>query len=726
MKKTIKIIRSVFLSAVIILPPAVMAENSPQSIKRYSLIIGANNGGPSRDILKYAVKDAESFESILHRIGGVDRTNSTILRNPRKNEIISKFNSVLSKINRDRKLGRRTEFIFYYSGHSDEESLFLGKEKMYYSDISRRIKQMPSDVKIAILDSCSSGAFTRTKGGKKKAPFLVDSSFNMKGYAFLTSSSADEVSQESDRIQGSFFTHYLNTGLLGAAEMSGDKRITLNEAYQYAYSATLSRTEKTRGGPQHPNYNIQMNGTGDVVMTDINNSPALLSFGEDISGRLFIHDSNERLIAEIIKPAGRKIQIGLEEGKYTIINLNKGRAGSRKITITENKNTFIASADFTNLDREVAVARGDKRKTYRRITVHPALMPDSSGKETIVNVSVSILGDYCSVLEGVSLTPGVMIVDEELEGAQFAGVGNITGKDSRWFQGAGCFNVSLSSFTGVQLAGTFNYSGNDFKGCQAAPAFNYNTNNFKGAQLSGVFNHTGENMSGTQLSPCFNNSGGTVTGFQGSAVFNRTGLSMTGAQLSCVNIAGDTKGAQIGLVNIADRAKGLQLGLVNISDDIDGIPIGLVNIIKNGETYGELWYDNAGFVKTSLTHGKGKFYYLYSLGIEETGDLYSIGIGFGTHFQVTEDLFINFDICGNSIERTEKNTSETNGSLHSQARLYTGYRINSSISLIGGISYNYLTSFGNDNVPMFDPDLYKSSGSDKHRHWLGFFLGMRI
>jgi len=79
----------------------------------------------------------------------------------------------------------------------------------------------------------------------------------MKGDAFMTSSSANEASQESDAIRGSFFTYYLVSGLRGAADMIHDGRITLNEAYQYAYNETLSRTEKTMGGTQHPNYDIR-------------------------------------------------------------------------------------------------------------------------------------------------------------------------------------------------------------------------------------------------------------------------------------------------------------------------------------------------------------------------------------------------------------------------------------------------------------------------------------
>ena len=84
----------------------------------------------------------------------------------------------------------------------------------------------------------------------------------MQGYAFLTSSSENEAAQESERLRGSFFTHALLTGLRGAADVSGDGKVTLNEAYQFAFNETLVQTTPTQAGAQHPAYDIKMAGTG--------------------------------------------------------------------------------------------------------------------------------------------------------------------------------------------------------------------------------------------------------------------------------------------------------------------------------------------------------------------------------------------------------------------------------------------------------------------------------
>ena len=110
----------------------------------------------------------------------------------------------------------------------------------------------------------------------------------MRGYAFLTSSSADEAAQESDLIEASFFTHYLISGMRGAADVTGDGRVTLHEAYQFAFDETRARTLGTVGGTQHPAYEGQMRGTGGVVMTEVRRNAAGLSLDEALAGRVSI------------------------------------------------------------------------------------------------------------------------------------------------------------------------------------------------------------------------------------------------------------------------------------------------------------------------------------------------------------------------------------------------------------------------------------------------------
>jgi hypothetical protein len=330
-----------------------------QVTRRFALIVGVNDGGKGRVKLRYAVSDAKAILAVLENLGGISPDDSRLLIEPTRETLFWEIDRLRGRITRAKEKYRRVEAIFYYSGHSDEGHFLLGKEKVSYVEFRDAINEVAADVRIAILDSCASGAFTRLKGGKKKAPFLVDAAYDMKGYAVMTSSSSDESSQESDRLRGSFFTHYLNSGLRGAADMSRDGRITLSEAYQFAFNETLAQTEKTVSGPQHPNYNISMSGTGDVIITDIRKSEAILRVGNSIAGKLFIHNSDQVLVVELNKPAGRYIDLGLDKGKYRIINITGGAVYEHKVNLPEGETIVIHNGQFVKIEQLDTVARGD-------------------------------------------------------------------------------------------------------------------------------------------------------------------------------------------------------------------------------------------------------------------------------------------------------------------------------------------------------------------------------
>ncbi len=288
-------------------------------LQRFTLVIGANFGGAERPRLQYAVSDAERFARVLVELGGVMPANEIVLRQPKLRDLLDALDLLSARVTEARRAGGgRTELLLYYSGHADERGLLLGDDRYSYRTLRDRLDQIPADVRIAVLDACASGAFTRLKGGKARPAFLVDASANMRGHAFLTSSAETEAAQESDRIRASYFTHYLISGFRGAADSSGDGRVTLNEAYQFAFNETLGRTVDTKGGAQHPSYDINLSGTGDVVMTDVRQTTATLVLGEDLEGRFFVRNAARELVVELYKPRGRRVELGVEPGAYEV------------------------------------------------------------------------------------------------------------------------------------------------------------------------------------------------------------------------------------------------------------------------------------------------------------------------------------------------------------------------------------------------------------------------
>ena len=254
--------------------------------------------------------------------------------------------------------GRRCEFVLYYSGHSDDEGLLLGKDRLDYSELRSSIEKVPAAVRVAILDSCSSGSLTRAKGGVAKPAFLYDSSSVQEGHAYITSSSADEAAQESDRIGGSFFTHYLVSALRGAADSRGEGRVTLNEAYAYSFREKLASTENTQYGPQHPGYEISLTGSGDLVVTDLRSSKAGLSLSEELSGSIYVRDVRGNLAVELDKAEGDRMELGLPPGKYTVAMVEGDARSQAEVLVAVGSKPTLRAADFRRVAVDPTGARG--------------------------------------------------------------------------------------------------------------------------------------------------------------------------------------------------------------------------------------------------------------------------------------------------------------------------------------------------------------------------------
>jgi hypothetical protein len=328
------------------------------SVRRFALVAGASLGGPDRTPLRYATSDARAVSRVFRRLGGVALADLVLLEEPDPARIRASLATIGAAAARDRSAGRRVELFLYYSGHSDEDGLLLGSSRLPYGDLRRLLDEVPADVRVAILDSCASGAFTRTKGGVHRPPFLLDESSRVKGHAFLTSSAAHEAAQESDRLRASFFTHALVTGLRGAADASGDGLVTLNEAYQFAFRETLAGTEATQGGPQHATYDIGLVGSGDVVMTDLRSADALLVLPDALDGRVFVRNAAGHLVAELRKTRGTRIDLALEEGRYDVRVARADRVLAGQVDLAASGQTVLEEARLAPAEMEVTARRG--------------------------------------------------------------------------------------------------------------------------------------------------------------------------------------------------------------------------------------------------------------------------------------------------------------------------------------------------------------------------------
>ncbi len=360
---TSRFVLCLVFAALLALPTSapVHASSAAAPLRRFALVIGSNNGGNVRERLRYAGHDAETIADVLRQLGGVDQVDLDLLSEPDAHGLDHAFDVLSDRVRAERKRGQRVELVVYYSGHADETGILLGGAHYDYARLRQRIQDVPADVHIAIVDSCASGSFTRAKGGARIPPFLHDSSNQVQGFAFLSSSSAEEDAQESDKIGASFFTYFFVTGLRGAADRNHDGKITLTEAYQFAYEQTLGRTQNTVHGPQHPAYDMHLSGTGDVVITDLRSTEATLVLPSALRGRITIVDQSGRVAVELTKEAGEPLSLALPDETYSMHVDNGTGEFVATVTLARGGELAFDPGALHRASPERTVARGAAR-----------------------------------------------------------------------------------------------------------------------------------------------------------------------------------------------------------------------------------------------------------------------------------------------------------------------------------------------------------------------------
>ncbi|MBR5964661.1 MAG: caspase family protein [Treponema sp.] len=576
MKKIITIKYLAFSAFLAFFANSLFALDQTAGVERFGLYIGSNDGGKSHERLLYAGTDAIAFQKIMTEIGGITKSNGILLLDPTKEDVDTAFETISEMMQKKKKDAKRSEFVFYYSGHSDETSLLLGRTKYDYSALKASITNVPSDVHVVILDSCYSGNFIRTKGGQKQKPFLMDDSSVVKGHAYLSSSSSQESSQESDEIGSSFFTNAMITGLRGAADTSGDKKVTLNELYSYAFNETLSKTENT-ADPQHPNYNITLVGSGDLVLSDVSASDCVLTLSRELTGRVIVRDKNSKLVSEINKTSLTPIYLALEEGQYGVTVIGERSTLQGSFTLQPKKTYTIAPSNLTPVARVETRSRGESESAAQPVavaegepeTIHFPVVFSlvcnefylGTKKELTTNFSLGLFRSSVYQVNGAMAAAGGNET-KILNGAQAAGIYNMAG-EVNGAQGAGIFNIA-QSIRGAQGAGIFNLAENVI-GAQGAGIANV-AKSVRYVQGAGIGN-VAHDITGAQGAGIANVCVADVTGVQGAGIANYAGGNVTGLQGSSIaNVAlGDVKGAQIGLFNFCKGDCDFQFGLVNYS-----------------------------------------------------------------------------------------------------------------------------------------------------------------
>ena len=296
------------------------------TVRRFAVVVGNNRGDASDVELRYAESDAQRVSDVLTSLGGFEPADVVVLKNENAARVQSTLIAVNDRVRSVVGAGTEALLFVFYSGHADAESMHLATTRLRTAQLEQLVRGSAATFRVLAIDACRSGSLTRVKGGTPAAPFdiRVDEHLAGQGIVFLTSSSANEDAQESDALKGSFFTHHFVSALRGAADADADGRVTLEEAYRYAYEATLRSTSETLAGTQHPTFRYELQGAGKLTLTELRSSSAsrgALAFPPKRSYLVMERSNRGAVVAEVGAAASART-IAVVPGRYFV----RGRA----------------------------------------------------------------------------------------------------------------------------------------------------------------------------------------------------------------------------------------------------------------------------------------------------------------------------------------------------------------------------------------------------------------
>jgi len=325
----------------------VVAQSSAFAEQRHALVIGSNPGWSQDRPLRYADNDAERVRDVLVALGGFPADRVTLMKDPSTADVRGALRR-LADVARD-STGEDTLVFVYYSGHADDKHLHLRGDPMSHRELQDTLRSLPATIKLGVVDACKSGSVTR-KGASQTDEFVVDVvNPKLSGMVLLSSSGADELSQESRSLQGSVFTHHLVSGLRGAADEDNDQQVSISEAYHYAYSRTRAATASS-SVKQRPAFRYELSGQGELMLTKLKaNKNVAMVVPKGPPQKYVVLDAHEwRLIAETTAEKARDITLALAPGTYKVKRVLEDRLQVASLVVGAGGRSDLSKLEYSD------------------------------------------------------------------------------------------------------------------------------------------------------------------------------------------------------------------------------------------------------------------------------------------------------------------------------------------------------------------------------------------
>ncbi len=329
---------------------------------RKILVVGSDIGLRDEDPLHHAVEDARRMAGILTELAGPEAPDVRLLANPSMEMVLHALGSLAAP--------PRTgdAVIVYFSGHGDQSALHIDGESLPLPRLRQALAAVDVPLKIIIIDACRT-TDRQNKGLKADTGFTValpGAAGQYRGEVMLLASGPGEAAQESARLGGGVFTHFLISGLRGAADRDGDRRVTLGEAYDFAHGRTLARSVAQTGTAQRPEMQLELEGSGPLVLTWLDPARSRLLLPAMADAHFYVYEKGSNVLAaEAWGRGDGETTLALPSGRFVVHRQLGPSHGVAEVSLPFGGEARLAQSTFATVAGEEALARGGRMNVLK-------------------------------------------------------------------------------------------------------------------------------------------------------------------------------------------------------------------------------------------------------------------------------------------------------------------------------------------------------------------------
>jgi hypothetical protein len=353
---------------ILVLRAPFAAGGESPSGRRFALIVGHNLGAASDEPLRFAEQDAQRFREILTQLGSVPEQDAILLQGGSAADLRQAL-ARLDRTMRSRAGAGLATVIFYFAGHGDDQNLHLGSERFPRTELDTVLAALPAELVLAFVDACQTPLTGRSLGVRAGPSFDVGvvQPGAPRGVVMVRSSQSGEPAYESDQLEGAVFSHYLRSGLRGAADADQDGKVSLAEAYAFASRSTILYSARGSALIQHPSYQMELKGSGELVLTEPERASAVLEFPPGAQGERYLvyRKPSGAVLAEIVPTVDRPVRLAVPAGRLMIQRRLEDRCQVAEVDLPFGGRRVLRTEGFVELPSEEVTRMGG------RLDLHP-------------------------------------------------------------------------------------------------------------------------------------------------------------------------------------------------------------------------------------------------------------------------------------------------------------------------------------------------------------------